>query len=323
MSILLRMFVLALVLAPGAALSQTTGFPSRPVRIVVGFTAGGPTDIVGRLVAQQLSERFGRPVVVDNRPGASGTIGGELVAKSKPDGYTLYVAVQTTHAVAPYMYPKVGYDPVKDFSTITLMVQNPLLVVVHPSLGVKSVKELVALAKAKPGAIDFATGGIGSSPHMSVELFRSLFKLDMVPVHYKGDSAAATDLLSGQVPLMFASIVGLLPHVRAGKLRGLAVTGPKRSTIVPEFPTIAESGLAGYQVITWFGLLAPAGTPQDIVGKIHQDTVQSLGNANVKEQVAKLGMEIVGSTPEQFAAYMKEENMRWSKVVRDLNLKAE
>jgi tripartite-type tricarboxylate transporter receptor subunit TctC len=320
---MLRSVLLAFLLVSGAAAAQTQGWPSRPVRIVVGFTAGGPTDIVARLIAEQLSQRFGRPVVVDNRPGASGTIGGEIVAKSKPDGYTLYVAVQTTHAVAPYMYPNVGYDPVKDFQTITLAVQNPLLVVVHPSLGVKSVKELVALARAKPGAIDFATGGIGSSPHMSVELFKSLFKLNMVAVHYKGDSAAAADLLSGQVPVMFASIVGLLPHVKAGKLRGLAVTGPRRSAVAPEFPTIAESGLAGYQVITWFGLLAPAGTPPEIVSRIYQDTVQSLGNAHVKEQVAKLGMETVGSTPAEFAAYMKEENVRWSKVVRDLNLKAE
>lgn len=320
---MIRGILLTLLLASGIPHLQAQTYPSRPVRIVVGFTAGGPTDIVGRLLAQQLSERFGRQFVVDNRPGASGTIGGEIVAKSKPDGHTLYVAVQTTHAVAPYMYSKVGYDPVKDFATVTLAVNNPLLVAVHPSLGVQSVKELVALARAKPGAIDFATGGVGSSPHMSVELFKSQFKLNMTAVHYKGDSAAAADLQGGQVPLMFASIVGLLPHVKAGRLRGLAVTGPKRSGVAPEFPTIAESGLKGYEVITWFGLLAPAGTPPEIVNRLHQETVQALGVATVREQVAKLGMDVVGSTPEQFAAFLKEENVRWGKVVRDLNLRAE
>lgn len=314
---------MTLLLAGSITQLQAQTYPNRPVRIVVGFTAGGPTDIVGRLLAQQLSERFGRQFIVDNRPGASGTIGGEIVAKSKPDGHTLYVAVQTTHAVAPYMYSKVGYDPVKDFATVTLAVNNPLLVAVHPSLGVRSVKELVALARAKPGAIDFATGGVGSSPHMSVELFKSQFRLNMTAVHYKGDSAAAADLQSGQVPLMFASIVGLLPHVKAGRLRGLAVTGPRRSGVAPEFPTIAESGLKGYEVITWFGLLAPAGTPPEIINRLHQETVQALGVASVKEQVAKLGMDVVGSTPEQFAVFLKEENVRWGKVVRDLNLRAE
>ena len=320
---MLRAALLVVVLLPGLAFAQAQAFPSRPVRIIVGFAAGGPSDIVARLIAQQLGEKFGRPFVVENRPGATGTIGAELVAKSKPDGHTLYLASQTTHAVTPYMYQKVGYDPVKDFATVTLAMQNPLLVVAHPSLGVKSVKELVALARAKPGAIDFATGGIGSSPHMSVELFKSLFNLNMVAVHYKGDGAAMADLIGGQVPIMFASIAGLLPHVKSGKLRGLAITGSKRSTIAPEFPTIAESGLAGYEVITWFGILATGGTPADVVSKLHAEIVQSLAIPHVKEQVAKLGMEIVGSTPDQFGAFLRDENARWSKVVRSLNLKAE
>ena len=320
---MLKAMLLIVFMVPGIVCAQAQPFPSRPMRIIVGFAAGGPSDIVARLLGQQLSEKLGRPVVVENRPGATGTIGAELVAKSKPDGHTLYLASQTTHAVTPYMYQKVGYDPVKDFATVTLAMQNPLLVVAHPSLGVKSVKELVALAKAKPGAIDFATGGIGSSPHMSVELFKSLFKLNMVAVHYKGDGAAMADLIGGQVPIMFASIAGLLPHVKSGKLRGLAITGAKRSAIAPEFPTIAESGLTGYEVITWFGLLATGGTPPEIVSRLHQETVQSLGIPHVRDQIAKLGMEIVGSTPEQFGTFLREENARWSKVVRDLNLKAE
>ena len=320
---MMKLVLLALAVGSGVAQAQTQPFPSRPLRMIVGFTAGGPSDIVARLVAQQLSERLGRPVVVENRPGATGTIGAELVAKSKPDGHTLYLASQTTHAVTPYMYQKVGYDPVKDFATVTLAMQNPLLVVAHPSLGVKNVKELVALARAKPGAIDFATGGIGSSPHMSVELFKSQFKLNMVGVHYKGDSAAQADLIGGQVPIMFASIAGLLPHVKSGRLRGLAVTGAKRSAIAPEFPTIAESGLAGYQVITWFGVLATGGTPSEVIARLNKEIVELLQTPVVKDQAAKLGMEIVASTAEQFGTFLREENVRWSKVVRDLNLKAE
>ena len=318
-----HVLMLLLMALAGTASAQTGPYPNRPVRIIVGFAASGPSDIVARMIAAELTQRMGRQFVVENRPGATGTIGAELVAKSKPDGYTLYLPSQTTHAVAPYLYQKVGYDPLKDFVTITLAVQNPLLVTVHPSLGVKSVKELVALARAQPGKIDFATGGIGSSPHMSVELFKAQFKLNMVPVHYKGDGAAYADLMGGQVPIMFASIAGLLPHVRSGRLRGIAVTGPKRSGVAPDFPTIEESGLKGYQVITWFGLLAPAGTPSEIVNRIYQDTAAALQTPAVKEQVAKLGMDIVGSSPEQFGAFLKEENVRWSKVIRDLNLKAE
>ena len=319
----LTRFMLLLFLASVFSAAHAQGFPSRPLRIVVGFTAGGPSDIVARLIAKELTEKLGRQVIVENRPGATGTIGAEQVAKSKPDGYSLYLASQTTHAVTPYMYRKVGYDPVKDFATVTLAMQNPLLVVAHPSLGVRSVKELIALAKAKPGAIDFATGGIGSSPHMSVELFKKQFGLDMVAVHYKGDGAAIIDLIGGQVPIMFASIAGLLPHVQSGRLRGLAVTGAKRSSIAPDFPTIAESGLKGYEVITWFGLLVPAGTPPDVIDRLHQEIVKSLEIPHVKEQVAKLGMEMVGSTPQQFGAFLKEENVRWSRVVRDLNLRAD
>lgn len=316
-------FMLLLVLASASAVAHAQSFPSRPLRIIVGFAAGGPSDIVARMLGHQLTERLGRQVIVENRPGATGTIGAELVAKSKPDGHTLYLASQTTHAVAPYMYQKVGYDPVKDFATVTLAMQNPLLVVAHPSLGVKSMKELIALARSRPGVIDFATGGIGSSPHMSVELFKKQFGLNMVPVHYKGDGAAIIDLVGGQVPVMFASIAGLIPYVKAGRLRGLAVTGAKRSTLVPEFPTIAELGYPGYEVITWFALLVPAGTPADVISRLHQEVAQALTVPQVKEQIAKLGMEAVGSTPEQFGAFLKEENVRWSKVVRDLNLRAQ
>lgn len=305
-------------------LAHAQPYPSKPVRIIVGFAAGGPSDIVARLMAQQLTERLGRQVVVENRAGATGTIGAEVVAKAPPDGYSLYLASQTTHAVAPYMYAKVGYDPIKDFAPVTLVSHNPLLAVVHPSLGVKSIKELVALAKKRPGELNFATGGQGSSPHMSVELLKSLTGIKMVAIHYKGDGAAIGELVGGQVPIMFASIAGLLPYAKSGKLRGLAITGAKRSAIAPEYPTIREElGLKDYEVVTWFGILTTAGTPAEIVNRLNKELVQSLAVPAVKESIGKLGMEVVGNTPEQYAAFLREENVKWGKMVKSLNLKAE
>jgi tripartite-type tricarboxylate transporter receptor subunit TctC len=299
-------------------------YPSKPVRMVVGFAAGGPSDIVARLMAQQLTDRLGRQVVVENRAGATGTIGAEVVAKAPADGHSLYLASQTTHAVAPYMYAKVGYDPLKDFVAVVLVSHNPLLAVVHPSLGVKSIKELVALAKKRPGDLNFATGGQGSSPHMSVELLKSLTGIRMEAIHYKGDGAAIGELLGGQVPIMFASIAGLLPHAKSGRLRGIAITGARRSAIAPEFPTIQEElDLKGYEVVTWFGILTTAGTPAEIVNRLNREIVQSLSDPGVRDTIAKLGMEVVGNTPEQYAAFLREENVKWGKMVRALNLKAQ
>ncbi len=313
-----------LLLAFGATGAQAQAYPTKPVRVIVGFAAGGPSDIVARLMAQQLTDRLGRQVVVENRPGATGTIGAELVAKAPPDGHALYLASQTTHAVAPYMYAKVGYDPLKDFATVVLVAHNPLLAVTHPSLGIKSIKELVAMAKKRPGDLNFATGGQGSSPHMSVELLKSMTGIKMEAIHYKGDGAAIGELLGGQVPIMFASIAGLLPHARSGKLRGIAITGARRSSIAPEYPTIQEElGLKGYEVVTWFGILTTAGTPTDVVNRLNKEIVQSLSVPTVKESIAKLGMEIVGNTPEQYAAFLKEENVKWGNMVKRLNLKAQ
>lgn len=306
-----------------AAHAQTASYPSRPTRIVVGFVAGGPSDLVARMTAQGLSERMGQQFVVENRPGATGAIGAELVAKAPPDGYTLYLASQTTHAVAPALLPRVGYDPLKDFVTIVRVAHNPLLMVVHPSMPVKSFNELVALARSRPGQINFATGGIGSSPHMSMELIKSSTKIDIVPVHYKGDGAAIIDLLGGHMQLFNASIGTLLPHARSGKLRGLAVTSLKRSAMAPEFPTLDESGLRGFEVLTWFGILSPAGTPRDIVNRLNSEILQVVAQPGPKEQLLKMGFEIVPNTPEQYAAFLKEEHTRWGKIVRDLNLKAE
>jgi tripartite-type tricarboxylate transporter receptor subunit TctC len=313
--------VAAAVAGVPAAYAQT--YPVKPVRIVVGFAAGGPSDIVARLLAQQLTERLGRSVIVDNRAGATGTIGAELVAKAPPDGHTLYLASQTTHAVAPYMYRNVGYDPVKDFATITLAMHNPLLGVVHPSLNVHSVQDLIALARARPGQLNFATGGQGSSPHMSVELLKSMAKIDLVAVHYKGDGAAIPEVIGGQVPMMFASIAGWLPHAQAGKVRGIAVTSLKRSSIAPQYPTVAESGLPGFEVITWFGILTTAGTPKEVIGRLHQELVRALAVPAVREQAAKLGMEVVGNSPEEYAAFLRAENAKWGKMVKALNLRAD
>jgi tripartite-type tricarboxylate transporter receptor subunit TctC len=289
----------------------------------VGFVAGGPSDLVARMVGQGLSERLGQQFVVENRPGATGAIGAELVAKAPPDGYVLYLASQTTHAVAPALLPRVGYDPLKDFVAIVRVAHNPLLMVVHPSMPVKSFKDLVALARAQPGQINFATGGIGSSPHMSMELIKSITRIDVVPVHYKGDGAAIIDLLGGHMQLFNASIGTLLPHTRSGKLRGLSVTSLKRSAMAPEFPTLDESGLPGFEVLTWFGILAPAGTPREIVTRLNGEILQIVAQPATKEQLLKMGFEIVPNTPEQYAAFVKEEHARWGKIVRDLNLKAE
>jgi tripartite-type tricarboxylate transporter receptor subunit TctC len=221
------------------------------------------------------------------------------------------------------LLPRVGYDPLKDFVAIVRVAHNPLLMVVHPSMPVRSFKELVALAKAQPGQINYATGGIGSSPHMSMELVKSITKIDIVPVHYKGDGAAIIDLLGGHMQLFNASIGTLLPHTRSGKLRGLSVTSLKRSAMAPEFPTLDESGLPGFEVLTWFGILAPAGTPREIVTRLNSEILQIVAQPATKEQLLKMGFEIVPNTPEQYAAFVKEEHTRWGKIVRDLNLKAE
>lgn len=320
MSIVARTSML-FIACMGTAGAQT--FPAKPLRLVVGFVAGGPSDFVARLVGQGMAERLGQQVVVENRPGASGIVGAELVAKAAPDGYTLYLASQTTHAVAPAMYSKVGYDSLKDFAPIARVAHNPLLLVVHPSVPVKSVNDLLALARARPGQLNFATGGIGSSPHMSMELVKSMTKIDMVPVNYKGDGAAIIDLLGGHVPVFQASIGTLLPHVRNGRMRGIAVTSLKRSTMAPEIPTWHESGLKGLEVLTWFGLLATAGTPQQVIARLNADALQAVSAPAAREQLLKNGFEILSNTPEEYAAYLKDEVVRWGKIVRDLKLKAQ
>jgi len=320
MTVCLRVLLLVLLGAGGV---HAQPYPSKPIRIVVGFPIGGPADVSARIVAQHLGERLGRPVVVDNRPGATGTIAAGQVALAAPDGYTALMATQSTNATVPYMYSKISYDTLKDFAAVTQVGYSPLLMAVHPSLPVKSVKELIALARARPGQITFGTGGIGSTPHMSMELFKAMAKVDILPVHYKGESPAIIEAVGGHVQMLATSIAVLLPHVRAGKLRGLAVSTAKRAATAPDIPTIAESGLKGFETTSWQGIVVPSATPRDIVHKLNAETVHVLTQPAARDQFLKLGVEIVADTPEQFYEFLKAENARWGKLVKDLGLRAE
>lgn len=311
------------ILIASLSVAHAQPYPSKPVRLVVGFPAGGPADVSARILAQPLGERLGRQVIVDNRPGATGTIAATQVARAAPDGYTALVATQSTNATVPYMYSKIAYDTVKDFAAVVYVGYSPILIAVHPSLPVKSIKELIALAKARPGQITFGTGGIGSTPHMSMELFKAMAGVDILPVHYKGESPAITETVGGHVQTVAASMAVLLPYAQAGKLRGLAVSTSKRAALAPEFPTVAESGLKGYETTSWQGIVVPVGTPRAIVQKLNSEAVQALADPSVKSQFLKLGIETVGDTPEQFAEFLKAENARWGKLVRQLGLRAD
>ena len=303
--------------------AQAPAYPAKPVRIVVGFAAGGGTDIAARIVAQQLTESLGQSFVVDNRPGASGTIAAEIVARAQPDGYTLIVGTQTNYAVAPALYGKVNYDPARDFAPITVVASSPLLLVVHPSLPVNSVAQLIALAKSRPGLLTFGVGGAGTTPHMSSILFKLMTGVDMVMVPYKGEAPAITDLLAGQTTFMFANLPVALPHARSGKLRGVAITSSHRVASAAEFPTVAESGLPGFEVETWFGLLAPAGTPRHIIAKLNAETVRAMNLPDVKDRMAAQGLFVVAGTAEEFGTYLKAEIAKWATVVKDSGAKAD
>ncbi|HCK79271.1 MAG TPA: hypothetical protein DHW34_04570 [Actinobacteria bacterium] len=318
----MRLTAIILLLA-SVATAHAQNYPSKPTRIVVGFTAGGPSDIVARIVAQQLTDRLGQSFIVENRVGATGTIGAEIVAKAPPDGYALYLASQTTHAVAPYMYAKVGYDPIKDFATVVRVVHNPLLMVVNPSFPVKTVKDLITLAKARPGQINFATGGIGSSPHMSMELFKQMTKIDMVPVHYKGDGAAIIDIVGGQVPMLTSSMSALMPYVKSEKMRGIAVTGLKRSTVAPEFPTIAESGLPGFEAALWDAVMVPTGTAPAIVERLNAELDRIVRLPEVTDQLRRQGFAVATMPRAALMAYIRSEIAKWRSVVEKSGARAD
>ncbi|HEX9396532.1 MAG TPA: tripartite tricarboxylate transporter substrate binding protein [Burkholderiales bacterium] len=317
----MKTLFLMLALVAGSACAQT--YPGKPIRYVVPFQPGGTTDILGRIVAAHLQEAWKQPVVVDNRPGAGGAVGAEMTAKSAPDGYTIMGGTISTHAINASVYEKLPYDPIRDFAPVTLLATQPNMLVVHPSIPATSVKELVALLKANPDKYTYSTSGNGTSAHLSGELFKSMTGTRMQHVPYKGSPAAIADAMSGQVSMSFDNISTAYPQAKAGKLRALAVTTAKRSSLAPEVPTFAESGLPGYELGSWHGVFAPAGTPKEIVAKLNAEIVRGIQSAATREKLAALGVEAVGTSVDAFAAFVRAEVPKWAKVVRESGAKAE
>ncbi len=320
MRVLLHAAVLAAVAlnAVGVAAQQ---YPARPVRMLIGFPPGGGTDIVGRIVAQKLAENLGQQIIVENRGGATGMIAAELTAKAAPDGYTIMMAHIAAFSIMPSLYPKMPYDAARDFAPITLAAIGPNLLVVHPSLPVRNVRELVALAKARPGQLHYASPGAGSVQHLSAELFKLQARVDMLHVPYKGSGQSIVDLIAGQVHLNFDSVPPVLPHVRSGRLRALAVTSAKRFSILPDTPTVTEGGVPGFDMSTWWGLVAPAAVSKDIITRLQNETVKLLHQADVKEKIAFAGADTIGNTADQFGAFMRAETTKYARIVRDANIK--
>ena len=303
----------------GSARAQVGG--GRPIRILVGFSAGGGNDVVARIVAQKLGELLGQSVIVDNKPGASGLIAADILAKAPPDGLTLMVASQTTYVVAPVLYRSVAFNAEKDCVGVAMLGASPLALIVHPGVAANSVAELIAMAKAKPGVLNIGHGGVGTTPHMCAELFMSMAGLKMTPVPYRGEAPAITDLLSGQLPMMFSNISVCLDHVKSGTLRALGVTGPARSAVAPDLPTVAESGLPGFECETWFGLTAAPGTPRDVLARLNVEVQKALGDADVKRRFADLGLSVGSGGPEQLDALIRSDAVKWAKVIRDAGIK--
>ena len=310
-------------LAFSVAAAHAQQFPSKPVRIINPFAPGGATDIIARQMAQKLTEAWGQAVVVENRAGASGAIGVETVAKSPPDGYTLLIATQTTQAANPALYAKLPYDAAKDFAPLTLAGSTPLALMVRLSLPVSSVKEFIAYAKKNPAKLVYASGGNGTSQHLTAELMKSMSSTYMLHIPYRGAGPAMTDLLGGQVDFMFDNLPTALPHIKAGKLRGLAVTSASRSPLAPELPTMAESGLLGFELSTWFAFFAPAGTPRAIVDKISGDMRRVLAQPDMQQRLAAIGVDIRASTPDELATFQRAELAKWAKIVKDSGAKVD
>jgi tripartite-type tricarboxylate transporter receptor subunit TctC len=301
--------------------AEAQDYPSKPIRMIVPFAAGGILDIVARAVGERLNSPLGQPIVVDNRGGAGGSIGTEIASRAAPDGYTLLTGHIGTHAINPSLYPKLGYDPVKDFAPITLAAMFPLGLFVHPSVPAHSVQDLIALAKAKPGAINFASAGSGGPTHMAGEMLKAMARVDIVHVPYKGNAAALNDLLGGRVQIFFSNLVTALPHARAGKLRALAVSTAKRSQLAPQLPTVAESGVPGYDLTNWVGMFAPAATPRPIVLRLNRDIAAILNAADLKDRFRAQGLELVSTTPEAFGAFIRSELAKWRRVVKESGAK--
>jgi tripartite-type tricarboxylate transporter receptor subunit TctC len=316
----MRCLLLLLAAAAFPAAAQT--YPDRPIRLIVSYPPGGGTDVTARQIVTPLSERLGRQIVIDNRAGAGSTLGTHLVAKASPDGYTLLMS-DTTFGIVPGLYPKVPYDALRDFVPVTQVTSVPGALVVHPSVPANSVKELVALAKAKPNALNFGSGGVGTPVHMAAELLKLQAKIQMVHVPYKGAGPAFADLLGGHFQLMFPTLQSVVPYVKAAKVRLLAVTTEKRTPAFPETPTMEEAGVPGVIAVAWFGIHAPARTPRAIVSRIHDETVRVVQEPAIRDRFVSEGAEPVGSTPEQFGAFVANEIAKWTKVVREAGIKAE
>ena len=311
--------VAAFVISP--AIAET--WPTRPIRFIVPFAPGGGGDVVGRIIGQRMSEQLGKPLVIDNRAGGGGTLGCELAAKAAPDGYTLLLGNVGPIAVGPALYPKLAYDPVRDFAPVTMIASFPNLLVANPGLPFKTVPELVAYAKSRPGTLNFASAGAGTSTHLAGELFKSVAGIDVVHVPYKGGAAAMTDIIAGQVAYYFGTMPSSMPLAKAGKLRALAVTSLTRSPAAPEVPTIAESGYPKFETAAWYGLMFPTGTPREIVARTNAATMSVLALSDIRERLVHEGSEPMGSTPGQFSAYIKSEIAKWSAVIKAANLKAD
>ena len=295
-------------------------YPTKAVRLIVGFPAGGTSDIMARLTGQKLSEAWGQTFIIDNRPGAGGNIGTELVAKAAPDGYTLLVSPGSTLTSNPAVYSKVPFDTVRDFAPVTMIAGVPNALVVHPSVPASNVKELIALAKSRPGQLAYASTGAGQSTHLSAELLKTSAGINMIHVPYKGSAPALTDIVAGQVSVMFDNLPSVLPFIKSGRLKPLAVSSAARSRALPEVPTVAESALPGFDVTVWFAVLAPAATPREIVNRLNAEVVKAIKTQDMRERLAQQGAEAIGNTPEDFAAIIKRDLAKWAKVVKDANI---
>ena len=308
-------FIGAVLLTALATSAFAQGYPTKPAKVIVPYPPGGPTDIVARVVSQKLSEQMGQQFIVENRPGAGGNIGAEAVAKSPADGYTLLVAT-TAHAINPSLFKNLGYNLTKDFAPVSLLTSGPLVIVANPSVPAKNVKELIAMGKAKPGSLNYASSGNGQSTHLSAELFATMAGIKMNHIPYKGSAPALTDVMGGQASLMFDTMLSAMPHVKNGKLKAIAVTSAARSPAAPDVPTVAESGLPGYEAIAWNGLLVPAGTPGDVVAKLNAELKKALDAPDVKDRFSAQGFGAAWNTREAFAKFIQSELDKWAKVVK-------
>ena len=312
---------LLLTLAACAAIAQSS-FPSKPIRIIVGTPPGGANDTVARILASRM-DGLGQTVIVENRPGAAQMIAAEMVAKAPADGTTLLIASQTILAVVPIINKVTSFDPLKDFAAVALVGSTPLVLVVNPAVPANSVKELIAIGKARPGELNFGSGGVGTTPHMAGELFAMMSGIKMTNISYKGEQPALTDMLGGHRPMMFSNVAAAMQHVKSGKLRGLAVTSAARIDAAPGLPTVAEAGLPGYETETWLGLIAPSATPRDIVARINAEVLRVMALPDVRDKLLAQGLTLSRSTPDQFAAHIRSEHAKWSKLIKEAGIKAE